>query len=1097
MCTNVWAQATAQINGTARDQSGAVLPGVEIKATQTETGIARDAVTNETGSFVLSNLPIGPYRLEAGLPGFRTFVQSGIVLEVNSNPAINVVLQVGQVSEQVEVQANAALVETRNVGVGQVMENARILDLPLNGRAMIELVALAGASTPAPIVDGTGGRDPFSKGNVSVAGGLNTGLNFTLDGAYHNNPYDNGYMSMPFPDALQEFKVETGATGAQGGVKSSGTVSLVTKSGTNQFHGDAFEFVRNGVFNARNAFALARDTIKRNQFGGTVGGPILQNKLFFFGAYQGTTIRQAPSDELAVVPTAQMVAGDFTAFASPACNSGRQITLKAPFVNSRIDPSLISKPALALSARLPQTTDPCGKLRYGTANLENDHMAIGRIDYQRSAAHSLFGRYLLDHTFTPPAYDVDKNPLNAIEAGKNGLAQAFTIGDTYLFGANVVNAFRITANRIAAAKTDAVNLDTAGLGPGDLGVKAFIWLPHRPRYTITGALNVGGAFPATNGFRTGAFGPATGPTHAAIFGLNDDVSIVHGAHQMMFGTQLSMWWTNSYSNDGATPTVTFSGQTLGLGMADFFLGDAATYSMGTTGDQNKRSRYFGFYAADTWKLNPRVTLNYGVRWEPYFPMVHLDNTILHFDQDALAKGIRSNRFTTTPPGILFTGDPGFPAYTGINHKWANFSPRLGLAWDVKGDGRTSVRVSAGTFYDFPANVYLQAFSNGAPFLPRFNRNNVDFANPWANEPGGDPFPLSYGRGVTRTGAIWPNYAVVTTTDYNTANMQVYQWNLSLQKQVGTDWLLSGTYLGNNTLHMWAAQEINPAVFLGTGPCNLAGVSYPTCSTTANTNQRRQLSLANPATGQFFGPIAHIDPGGTAGYNGLILSVERRAGHGVTVGGNYTWSHCIADPGGASSIQGTGAVGYTNPDNRRFDRGNCAVAGTDRRQVFNLSATAQTPRFSNTALRIAGTGWRFSPIVKILAGDYMNVTTSQDRVLNGLPLQRVNQVLANPYGDKTPKMYLNPAAFALPALGTLGNSGAYGIRGPSMWQFDMALSRTFQLRETKRVEFRAEAFNLTNSVRLMDPTLVLDSSLFGQVTSAKDPRIMQFALKYLF
>ena len=240
-CAVVWAQATAQISGTVKDQSGAVLPGVEITVTQTETGITRNAVTNETGSYVLSNLPIGPYRLEASLPGFRTYAQTGIVLQVNSSPSINVVLEVGQVAETVEVQANAALVETRTAGIGQVVENTRILELPLNGRAMIELVALSGAATPAPIVNASGGRDPFSKGNVSVAGGLNTGLNYTLDGAYHNNPYDNGYMSMPFPDALQEFKVETGATGVQTGVKSSGSVSLVTKSGTNDFHGNLFE----------------------------------------------------------------------------------------------------------------------------------------------------------------------------------------------------------------------------------------------------------------------------------------------------------------------------------------------------------------------------------------------------------------------------------------------------------------------------------------------------------------------------------------------------------------------------------------------------------------------------------------------------------------------------------------------------------------------------------------------------------------------------------------------------------------------------------------------------------------------------------------
>src|SRR5438552_6407900 len=205
---------------------------------------------------------------------------------------------------------------------------------------MIDLVGLAGAAAPAPIVDGTGGRDPFSKGNVSVAGGLNSGLNYTLDGAYHNNPFDNGYMSLPFPDALQEFKVETGATGAQNGVKSAGSVSLVTKSGTNEIHGDLFEFVRNGIFNARNAFATKRDTIKRNQFGGTIGGPIMKNKLFLFGAYQGTTIRQDPTSLIATVPTAAMYAGDFTAIASPACNAGQQITLRAPFVNNRIDPAL-------------------------------------------------------------------------------------------------------------------------------------------------------------------------------------------------------------------------------------------------------------------------------------------------------------------------------------------------------------------------------------------------------------------------------------------------------------------------------------------------------------------------------------------------------------------------------------------------------------------------------------------------------------------------------------------------------------------------------------------------------------------------------------
>ena len=918
-----------------------MLPGVEVTLAQTDTGIGRNALTNETGSYVLSNLPIGPYRFEASLPGFRTFVQTGLVLQVNASPVVNPILEVGQVSEQVEVQANAALVETRSSGVGQVVENARILELPLNGRQVTELIALAGASTPS--TEGVNSRNPFAKTVISVAGGLSSGLNYTLDGANHNNPFFNTYMSVPFPDALQEFKVETSATSAQTGTRPAGSVSLVTKSGTNEFHGDLFEFVRNGKFNARNAFATRRDSIKRNQFGGTIGGPIIKNKLFFFSGYQGTTIRQDPSDTISFVPTAVMLAGDFTDITSPACNAGRQVRLNAPFVNNRIDPALFSKPAVTLAGMLPKAIDACGKVIYGDPNTETDHMAIGRIDFQWNDKHSIFGRYVVDSVHNPQPYTLNHNLLSTGTNGTEGLSQMFTLGDTYLLSANVVNSIRLSANRAASVKTDATFA-----GFPKIGVKMFSYEPDKLQVDVTG------------GFGAGV---TAGPSHTAVFSINDDLSLLRGNHQLAFGVHTAAWWANSYSDNYAAGVMTFSGQVTGLGLADYLMGNVDLFSMGSTAGTNKRAKYIGLYGNDSWKVNQKLTFNYGLRWEPFFPLVNVDGSSVHFDVDALRKGVKTTRFTNLPPGLFFEGDPGFPGKSGQYVQWLNLSPRVGIAWDVAGDGRTSIRASWGTFYDYPSTYYQIGLSNAAPWTPRIVRSNVAFADPWANEPGGDPFPLDHGKDVSRD-VQFPLFSVVTAMDYDSPNTTVAQRSLSIQRQIGADWLVSANYIGSNTTHLWGTKHINPAVFLGTGPCTLNGVSYRTCSATSNTDQRRRLMLENPTTGQYFGYVNKIDTGGTANYNGLVLSVQRRAARGVAINGNYTWSHCISDPWQGTANSGNGSSGYSHPDDRRADRGNCTTSAQDRRHVVNLSAVAETPMFENLALRAIGSGWRLSPIFKI-------------------------------------------------------------------------------------------------------------------------------------
>src|SRR3989442_9032037 len=345
-CEVAWSQATAQIGGTIHDGPGALIRGARVKVTQPATGAVRTVLSGEDGRYVLPTLALGPYMLEGSKAGFKTYIQTGIVLQVDSNLTIDVPLKVGAVGEQVTVEANIAQVETRSTSVGQVVDNQRVSEMPLNGRNPIELVFLAGmASSPGNGAINTVRNYPTIV--VSVAGGQGNSVSYQLDGTIYQDPYNNLALPIPFPDALQEFKVETSVLQPQYGWHSGATVNAVTKSGTNEFHGVLFEFVRNGILNARDFFALKRDTLKRNQFGGVIGGPIIKNKLFFFAGYQGTIQRSDPAFNTGYVPTTAMLQGDFTTFASAACQgTARTLSAAQGFVNNRISPSQLNPVAL-------------------------------------------------------------------------------------------------------------------------------------------------------------------------------------------------------------------------------------------------------------------------------------------------------------------------------------------------------------------------------------------------------------------------------------------------------------------------------------------------------------------------------------------------------------------------------------------------------------------------------------------------------------------------------------------------------------------------------------------------------------------------------
>ena len=480
--TALFGRAISQISGTIADASGTVVPDVAVTVTQTETGLTRATTADNNGSFLFTNLPLGPYRLTANKTGFRPFTQTGIVLQVNSNPTVPIVLTVGGVSETVEVQANATQIETRAMGVGSVVETQRILDLPLNGRDPTSLILLAGAGVQ------TGSSPSYTMKTgilISVAGGLQSGLGYFLDGTYANDPYDSTGLPLPFPDALQEFKVETSSLTAQNGIKSSAAISAVTKSGTNALHGNVFEFVRNQELNARNFFLPRRDTLKRNQFGGTVGGPVIKDKLFFFAGYQATTIRQTLPQAPAFVPTAAMRAGDFSAYVAGRCGAalGGTLASSAGVIDStHISPSSLSPAAVKYAARLPAPVNDCGQINYSIQRPENDGQAVGRLDYQLNSNQSLFVRFLATTQHAPVPYSLDGNLLNTNNGGLDDLAQSAAVGHTWLINATTVNSFRLAMNRVATSHPGAKSFR-----PADIGINAYT-------PTVSFAVTVPGAF---------------------------------------------------------------------------------------------------------------------------------------------------------------------------------------------------------------------------------------------------------------------------------------------------------------------------------------------------------------------------------------------------------------------------------------------------------------------------------------------------------------------------------------------------------------------------------------------------------------------------
>jgi hypothetical protein len=1096
-CAAVWAQGTAQINGTVKDPSGSAVPGAEIKVTQISTNAVRTTSSGADGSYVLPDLPIGPYRLEVSKEGFTRYTQAGIVLQVSSNPTVDVALRIGNVTEQVLVEANAAQVETQATGVGQVIDNQRVLELPLTARDSQQLVILAGGAVSG---GGQAANRSYPVKLISVAGAQTDAVTYVLDGGTHNEPYINSAMPLPFPDALQEFKVETSAAPAQYGGHAGGAVEMVTRSGTNQFHGTAFEFLRNGDLNARNTFASSVDQLKRNQFGGVIGGPVKKDKVFFFFGDQYTKTISAPSTTFANVLTAQALSGDWSALASPACNSGRQITLRAPFVNNTISPSLYSGPAVALTQQknwiLPN--NPCGIDTFTQSANSDEQMILGKVDYQMNAKNSIFGRAMAAILHQPSDFN-GNDVLSLTQPNYTRHALSLVIGDTYLINSNMVASFRATALRTLNSKTQPGNFTLS-----DLGVQGVYYPPTWPKMaeiTVNGGFRLNSAM-ATPGFTNGTDFQETG-----------DISMTHGSHQIGFGASLTHAHLAFLTGTSAPGQFTFSAQNTGLALADFMLGQSSSFVQSQLAPLYLMQYYTDIYVQDTWKVNRHFTVIGGLRWEPYLAPYTKYVQSGVFNNQWFLQNLRSSVFRNAPAGLLFSGDPGISLGHSIEkNDWAHFAPRLGIAWDPKGDGKMVIRAAAGKFFDYGHLDTYRNILNAAPTGGQISIPGASLAAPWSNFAGGSPFPLVFGPN-----AIFPLASASFTIPLGLKHPGVNQWNLAIQRQLSPSWLATAAYMGSLAVHETGGHEGNAGVYIpGTCAAGQYGLTAPgACSTVANLNQRRVLSLENPALGQYYSTFGTVDSNGTRGYNAMVLTIERRATKGFTALANYTWSHCI-DTGITTN---TNTIQTWDPNRRPFDRGNCEL---DRRQNFNLSAVYQLPQFPNHWARVLASGWQVSTVARVLSGPWVTVASGVDNALTG-----VGDQWPNVLGDVSPyvankgsgsRLWLNPAAFAQPASGTYGNMASQNIQGPGSVNFDVALARLFRVRERLSIQLRAEAFNVFNHVNpggtttpssgattgasspaalLSGVDVTLSDPLFGKIVNAADPRIMQVALKFSF
>jgi outer membrane receptor protein involved in Fe transport len=1044
---------TGAIIGVVRDAAGAVVPGATIHAANDGTGATTDALSDAQGLYALRGLTVGRYTVTAELSGFQTFRSPDVTVRVNDEVRLDVVLRVGAVTETVTVNGQARTVDTNTGTLRTVVDQQRIENLPLNGRNPTQLMTLVAGVLTDPTTSLTSGATYPGVQPVSSSGARANTTNYVLDGGSNNDHYSNAPNPMPNPDALQEFSVQTNSFSAEYGRNPGAIVNAVTRSGTNLFRGVAFGYLRHHEMNATNFFTPGQsDGLERYQYGGTLGGPIVKSRTFFFGSYQGTNQKSQPQDRSTLVPTAAMRAGDFSGITRQLRNP----FTGANFPNNQIPTSLFSPAAVALLRDWiplpnPDASGSALQLRYRQATESDDHQYLARVDHRLSDRHSLYGRFWVSRASTPPVLEPGNAGNSAF--GRTWQNTIVSVNDSLVLSPRLVNNTVVTFNRTNNANFHILPPSYQSLGIGD------VYNDEAPQWFF----NVSGYFSVN-----------TGDTNTF---LRNEVQIVNttrwslGSHELSFGADYGYGKGDIVNNFRANGRYTFSGGApfSGDALVDFMLGKFSTFEQGIGEYKNTRLSSIALFVQDNYRVNAKLSLNLGLRWDPF--------TAYRDDTNRMAcyrPGVESNVYTNAPVGAAYPGDPGCPS-GGYDGDWLNFGPRIGVAYDPFGDGRTSVRAGYGLFFDRPNTITTNSAANQGPFgtvvtFPGDNTNSMSTTyagrvNPFPADPFNVPADVAF---------VLPHQMFSYAENFENSQMQT--WHVTVEREVAPSWMVRAAYAGSHGSNLGMGRELNPAL-------------YVVGATTATTNQRRPLAPN-------FGTITMIEPTGRSNYHSLQLTVDKRFAKGFTLLGNYTFSKSL-DHSSDNKLNG---VTQTNPYDLEYDWG---PANFDRRHRLVASWLWELPFHPKSgALDAIAGGWGLTGIWTWQTGLPFTVGSGVDNARTGTGGQR-GDLIGNPVlsSDRSRAdsilEWFETSAYTANALGTFGNAGRNALRGPRFASVDLGLQKTFPLSGHVKTQLRIDAFNVLNNVNLGLPVSALNNSSVGRIQSAADPRIMQIALRVMY